>query len=144
MAQKLFWRWIPAPCKSCTQRLLTFSYFAFLLDHFSEHFETNLSFKTRGSAKDTKSQLIDRGRVLPSILFYFTTLLSHWDFSKGKFGLLSPGKPAATESRYPTYVAYWVFKCFCDQPNSDTDYGIFNVHTDINACDSTRGWFGHT
>ena len=25
-----------------------------------------------------------------------------------------------------------------NQPNSDTDYGIFNVRTDVNACDCTR------
>ena len=39
---------------------------------------------------------------------YFLQLSSKLDFSHGKFGLLSPGKPAATESRYPTYGAYWM------------------------------------
>ena len=48
-------------------------------------------------------------------------------------------KPAATESRYPTYGAYWVFKCFHNPSNSDMDYGMFNVHTNVNACDCTRG-----
>ena len=43
-------------------------------------------------------------------LIRLTTVLSHWDFSHGKCGLLSPGKPAATESRYPTYGTCWV--CF--------------------------------
>ena len=28
-------------------------------------------------------------------------------------------------------------------PNSDMDYRIFNVHTDVNACDCTRGLYGH-
>ena len=32
-----------------------------------------------------------------------------------------------------------MFECFHNPPNSDMDYGIFNVHTDINACDCTRG-----
>ena len=50
------------------------------------------------------------------------------------------GKPDATESRYPTYGACWVFECFHNLPNSDMDYGIFNVRVDINACDCTRGF----
>ena len=32
-----------------------------------------------------------------------------------------------------------MFECFHNPPNSDMDYGIFNVHTDVNACDCTRG-----
>ena len=48
-------------------------------------------------------------------------------------------KPAATESRYPTYGACWVFWCFHNSPNSDMDYRIFNVRTYVNACDCTRG-----
>ena len=48
------------------------------------------------------------------------------------------GKPAATESRYTPDCAYWVFQCFHNPPNSDMDYSIFNVHTDVNACDCTR------
>ena len=73
--------------------------------------------------------------------FFGTTVLSQRDFSQGKIGLLSParGKPAAIESRYPTYGACWVFSCFHNPPNSDMDYGIFNVRTDVNACDCTRG-----
>ena len=34
----------------------------------------------------------------------FSTVLSQWDFSHGKFGLLSRGKPAATESRVPNLL----------------------------------------
>ena len=51
-------------------------------------------------------------------------------------------KPAATESRYSTYGAYWVFQCFHNPSISDMDYRIFNVRTDINACGCTRGWTG--
>ena len=51
----------------------------------------------------------------------------------------SQGKPAATESRYPTYGACWVFGCFHNPPKSNMDYGIFNARTDVNACDCTRG-----
>ena len=41
--------------------------------------------------------------------FFFRTVLSQWDFSYGKLGLPFPGKPAATESCYPTYGAYLEF-----------------------------------
>ena len=56
-----------------------------------------------------------------------------------KSSCLPWGKPAPTESRYTTYGAYWMFKCFHNPPNSDLDYGIFNVRTDVNACDCVRG-----
>ena len=49
------------------------------------------------------------------------------------------GKPAATGSRYPTYGVCSVFQCFHNPLNSDMDCGIFNVHTNANACDCTRG-----
>ena len=49
------------------------------------------------------------------------------------------GELAATESRYPTFSACCVFKCFHKPPNSNMDYGIFNMHTDVNACDCTWG-----
>ena len=54
-------------------------------------------------------------------------------------GCLPREKPAATESCYPTYGACWVFHCIYNPPNSDLDCGIFNVCTDVNACDCTRG-----
>ena len=54
-------------------------------------------------------------------------------------GCFPRGKPAATESRYPTYGAYWVFYCFHNPPNSDMHNRIFNVRTDVNTCDCTRG-----
>ena len=47
--------------------------------------------------------------LLLILLLLFTTALSQWDFSHGKIWLPSLGKPAATESRYPTYGACWVF-----------------------------------
>ena len=48
----------------------------------------------------------------------------------GNSGCLPRGKPAATQSRYPTYGACClVFQCLHNPPNSDVDYGIFNVRT---------------
>ena len=57
----------------------------------------------------------------------------------GNSGWLPRGKPAATKSRYLTYSACWMFQYFHSPPIFDMDYGIFNVRTDINACDCTRG-----
>ena len=48
-------------------------------------------------------------------------------------------KPAATESRYPNCNACWVFQCFHNSPNSNMDYAIFNVCTNVNARDCTWG-----
>ena len=80
----------------------------------------------------------DRGSMAFSIysfLFYFTTVLSHWYFSREIFGSLP-----VTELRYPTYGAYWVFYCFHNPPNSHADYAIFNnVRKDVNACGRPRG-----
>ena len=40
-----------------------------------------------------------------------------------------------------TWGACWVNtqQCFRNSPNSDVNYRIFNVRTDINACNCTRG-----
>ena len=57
----------------------------------------------------------------------------------GNSGYLHRGKPAATETRYPTYGTSWVFKFFRNPPNSNMGYGIFNMRSDVNACDCNRG-----
>ena len=62
-----------------------------------------------------------------------------WDFSHGKFGSLFPGKASATESRYPSYGARWVFRCFHNPPNSAMHHRVFIVCTDVNACDWPHG-----
>ena len=49
-------------------------------------------------------------------------------------------KPAATELSYPTYGACWVFQCFHNPPNSGIDHRIFNMRTDVSACDCTWGY----
>ena len=67
-----------------------------------------------------------------------TTVLSPWDFFHENSGWLPLGKLDATESRYPTYGACWVFQFFHNPPNSDMDYRIFNVRTDVNTCECTR------
>ena len=49
------------------------------------------------------------------------------------------GESQLRQSRYPTYCACWVYQCFHIPLNSDMDYRIFNVHTDVNAYDCTLG-----
>ena len=49
-------------------------------------------------------------------------------------GCFPQEKPAVT-----VMLPNRVFLCFYNPPNSDMDYRIFNMHTDVNACDFTRG-----
>ena len=58
---------------------------------------------------------------------FFTALSSQWDFSHGKFGLLSLGKASCDRVALPN-LRY-----------SGMDYGIFNVRTDVNARNCSRG-----
>ena len=76
---------------------------------------------------------------LCNFIFIFISVLSHWDFSRGKFRLLSQGKGSCERVALPTFGACWMFKCFHNPPNSDIDYRVFNVGADVNACDCTRG-----
>ena len=81
--------------------------------------------------------------TLFSFFFFFLKLLQLYCPSGispiENSGCLPCGKPAATESRYPTYGACWVFKCFHNPSNSDMDSRIFNARTDVNACDCALG-----
>ena len=48
-----------------------------------------------------------------------------------------PWESQPRQSRFPTYGACWMFYCFHNPSNSDMDYRIFNVCTDVHACDYT-------
>ena len=67
------------------------------------------------------------------------TLLSHWDSSYGTFGLLSPWKANYDRVTLPKLRCMLGVSLFHNSPKSDMDYRIFNVHTDVNTCDCTRG-----
>ena len=73
-------------------------------------------------------------------LYVYLIFFFNWIVPMENSGCLLRRKPAAIESRYPTYGAYWVFPCFHSPPNSDMNDGIFNVCTDVNACNCARGW----
>ena len=92
----------------------------------------NLAWKRRKCA----NSFICRLHFLLLVVFCLT-VLSHWDFSMGNLGCFPWGKPAATESRYPIYGACWVFLCFHNPSNSDMDYWICHMHSDITAWDCT-------
>ena len=69
--------------------------------------------------------------------FYFLQLYCpNWISPMGNSVCLPRGNPAATESHYPILRR---MQGFHNPPNSDLDYGIFTVRTDVNACDCTRG-----
>ena len=68
-----------------------------------------------------------------------TTVLSHWKFSHGKFGLLFPEKASCDRVALPHLGCMLGVLCFHNPSNSDMDYGIFNVRTDVNAYDCARG-----
>ena len=57
-----------------------------------------------------------------SLWVLFTIVLSKEISPMGHSGCIPWGKPAATESCYPNYNAYWVFWCFYNPLNSDMDY----------------------
>ena len=71
-----------------------------------------------------------------SAAFFFTTLLFQWDFSHRKF----PGESQLWQSRATQPMVHaGCFSFFHNTPNSDKNYGIFNVRTHVNACNCTRG-----
>ena len=57
--------------------------------------------------------------------------------------LLSAGKAICDRVTLPILrCMLGVFSVSKIPPNSDVDYGIFNVHTDVNACDCKMGCTG--
>ena len=56
---------------------------------------------------------LDSVSAIEAITYFFVTTFYPSGFSPMKYSGSFPwGKPAATESRYPTYGACWVFQCF--------------------------------
>ena len=79
--------------------------------------------------------------------FYFDCLhlyCPNWVSPMGNSACFPRWKPAAIQSRYPTYGACRVFGCFHNPQNSGMDYGIFSVLTNVNACNCTRAWLSDT
>ena len=74
----------------------------------------------------------------PPLFFFFLQIYFYvWISPMGNLDCFPQGKPAATESCYPTNCVCWVLWCFHDPLNSNMDYRIINMRRDINACDCT-------
>ena len=92
--------------------------------------------------RSTPNKVTSVANSASDIYFYRTTVLSHWDFSPGKFGLLSPGKVSCDR------VAVLHLRCmlgvlvFHNPPNSNTDYRTFNVRT-VLCMQLHTGMYGH-
>ena len=57
----------------------------------------------------------------------------------GNSGCFLLGKPAVTQSHYQPTVHAGCFSVSIIKSNSDMDYRIFNISTDVNACNCTWG-----
>ena len=80
---------------------------------------------------------------LTLIFFFFLQLYCLIGISLlGNSGLLSVSKANCDRVALPN-LRCMLGVYFHNPPNSDTDHGIFNVRTDVNACDCARG-FKHT
>ena len=84
------------------------------------------------------NQTMTTTKVVVMLPFFFSNCIVQLGFSPWKIRCFCLGKPAATESYYPTYGACWVFQCFHNPPKSGMDNRIFKVRTDVNACDCIR------
>ena len=73
------------------------------------------------------------------LLIFFQLFCPKWDFSHGKFGWLSPGKASCDRVKLPYLRCILGVLEFHNPPKSEMDYMIFNVDTDVNACDCIRG-----
>ena len=76
--------------------------------------------------------------------FTFYTCIVQMVFLPWEIQVYFPRESKLQQLHYPTYGACWVLWCFHNPLNSDFDYGIFNVLTDINPwnciqeCTDTR------
>ena len=89
-----------------------------------------------------KGEKLIKSQVKVNSVLRYTSLFFCWQLyclvgisSTGNSSCFPLGKPAETESRYPTYGTGLVFYFM--------DYEIFNVRMNINACDCTWGCTAH-
>ena len=87
-------------------------------------------------------ELKNRNKTKENNNFFLQLCCPHAISPMAHSGCLSR-KSQLRQSRATKPIAHAVFnflkQCFHNPPNSDMDNGIFNVHTDVNACDCTRG-----
>ena len=76
---------------------------------------------------------------MPGDTFTFYNCIVPMEFLPWEIQVAFPGESQLRQSCDSTYGAGMVFYCFHNPPSSDMDYRIFNVCTDVNACNCTWG-----
>ena len=91
-----------------------------------------------GDKKKKKVFIVEAGRRTTIALF--TTVLSQWDFSHGKFGLPSPGKSQLRQSRatQPTAHAGCFSVSIIHRTLTWTTGSLTCAQINVSACDCTR------
>ena len=75
---------------------------------------------------------------------FFYNFIVPMGFLRWEIRVAFPGESQLQQSRATQLrVHTGCFQCFHNPPNSDMDYEVFNVRTDVNACDCARGVYGH-
>ena len=72
-------------------------------------------------------------------IFVFLNCIVPLGFLPQDIQVAFPGESQLQQACYPTNNACWVFQRFNNPPNSDLDYRIFNVRTNVNTWDCMRG-----
>ena len=84
--------------------------------------------------------------TLFSSFFFLTTVLSQWNFPHGKkIQVALPGEsqlPQSHATQTTLAAVHAMCLCFHNPLDSDKDYGIFNMCTDVNACYCTQAQMG--
>ena len=75
---------------------------------------------------------------------HFITLLIPWGKCRPPYLGMATVYSSRKSSANQSYSACWVFTCFCNPPNSDMDYRIFNVRTWSFLCVRIHMRVGHT
>ena len=78
--------------------------------------------------------------TVAELLYHFIFYLSLQLSLPGRLTWVRLQQPQ--EQRYPLLTVRAVFSCVQTKVGLPMP-GVFNVHTDVNACDCTRGLYGH-
>ena len=71
--------------------------------------------------------------------FFLNNCIVPMEFLPWENGWPSPGKASSDSVALPNLWCMLGALCFHNPPSFDMDYGIFNVRTDVHACDCTWG-----
>ena len=111
---------------------------------FSTSCQTQRRLRTKGEREKELEPIFSE--VLAEVFVFFLRLYCAIGISPIRNSGCSPrGKPAATESRYQTYGACWLFSVFIIHRTLTWTTGfLMCAQMLINACDCAEGVYGHT